>query len=149
MKILRRTALLPYSAEEVYGIVNDVARYPEFLPWCKGATVLERAPERMVATLTVEARGLKERITTSNALTPGERIELRLMDGPFSRFEGQWRFSPVGEKQGCRVGLQVRFAFRGAMRLLHLAQAGHFNSMADAVMDAFCRRAHALLATDA
>lgn len=149
MKSLRRTALLPYSADKIYGIVNDVARYPEFLPWCKGAAVLERAPEKMVATLTVEAKGFKERITTSNALTPGERIELQLMDGPFSRFEGLWLFSPVGGEQGCRVGLQVRFALRGALRLLHFAQAGQFASMADAVMDAFCRRAHDLLGADA
>jgi len=149
VKILQRTALLPYSADKVYGIVNDVARYPEFLPWCKGATVLERAPQRMVATLVVEASGFSERITTSNALTPGERIELRLMNGPFSRFEGQWRLSPVGGEQGCRVGLQVRFAFRGALRLLHLTQAGNFTGMADAVMNAFCRRAHDLLGADA
>ena len=149
MKTVQRTALLPYSAESVYGIVNDVARYPEFLPWCKGATVLQTGPEKLVATLTVEAKGFKERITTSNALIPGERIQLRLLDGPFRHFEGQWRFSKVGGKRGCRVGLEVCFAFRGALRLLSLTQAGHFTDMADAVVDAFCRRAHDLLDADA
>ena len=141
MTILRRSALLPYAAADVYQIINDVTRYPEFLPWCKSAVVLADEPTAMVARLTVEAKGFRESFTTNNALEPGRAIRLKLVDGPFSHFSGEWRLSRLGGG-GCRVELDLDFAFKGARRLLSQVVAKSIGTVANAVMDAFCHRAH-------
>ena len=142
MTKLKRSAVLPYAADDVYSIVNDVARYPEFLPWCIRAVVLAAEPTAMKARLTVEAKGFKESFTTHNRLQPGRAIRLDLVDGPFSDFKGEWRFSEFGGGGGCRVELDLSFAFKGARRLLSRAVARSIGVMANAVMDAFCHRAH-------
>ncbi len=141
MARLQRSALLPYAAADVYHIINDVARYPEFLPWCKSAVVLADEPTAMVARLTVEAKGFRESFTTTNALEPGRAIRLDLVDGPFSHFNGEWRLSRLGGG-GCRVELDLNFAFKGVRRLLSQVVAKSIGAAANAVMDAFCRRAH-------
>ena len=141
MTALKRSAVLPYAADDIYGIVNDVARYPEFLPWCVSAVVLAAEPAAMEARLTVAAKGFKESFTTRNALEPGRAIRLDLVDGPFSHFKGEWRFSEFGGG-GCKVELDLNFAFKGARRLLSRAVARSVGAMANAVMDAFCHRAH-------
>lgn len=141
MTKLRRSAVLPYAADDVYCIVNDVARYPEFLPWCVSAVVLAAEPTAMEARLTVEAKGFKESFTTLNTLQPGRAIRLDLVDGPFSDFKGEWRFSDFGGG-GCRVELDLNFVLKGVRRLLSKAVAAGIGAMANAVMDAFCHRAH-------
>ena len=141
MTRLQRSALLPYPAADVYRIINDVARYPEFLPWCKSAVVLTDEPTAMMARLTVEAKGFRESFTTRNALEPDRAIRLDLVDGPFSHFNGEWRLSGVGGG-GCRVELDLSFAFKGARRLLSRVVAKSIGTVANAVMDAFCHRAH-------
>ena len=145
MTMVQRSAVLPYAAADVYHIINDVARYPEFLPWCKSAVVLAVEPAAVVARLTVEAKGFKESFTTNNALVPGRMIRLDLVDGPFNHFKGEWRFSSLGGDGGCRVELDLNFAFKGARRLLSWAVAKSVGMAANAVVDAFCRRAHAQL----
>ena len=146
MPRLQRSALLPYTAADVYQIINDVGRYPEFLPWCKRAVVLTDEPTAMVARLTVEAKGFRESFTTANTLEPGRAIRLDLVDGPFSHFNGEWRLSGLGGS-GCRVELDLTFAVSGARRLLSRLVAKSIGSAANAVMDAFCDRAHDLLAS--
>jgi len=145
MMTLRRSAVLPYAAQDVYDIINDVARYPEFLPWCKTATVLATEPPAMGARLTIEAKGFKETFTSRNALVPGRSIRLEMMDGPFSHFKGEWRLSGFGEGRGCRVELDLNFAFKGMFRVLSKVVAQRTGTMANAIVDAFCHRAHAEL----
>lgn len=140
MTVLRRSALLPYPAADVYDIIHDVARYPEFLPWCKRAIVLSNEPTAMVARLTVEAKGIRESFTTRNIPQPGRAIRLELVDGPFSRFNGEWRLSDLDG--GCRVELDLRFAFKGVRRLMAQMVMPGVGVAANTVMDAFCRRAH-------
>lgn len=142
MPELHRSALLPLAVEDVYAIVTDVGSYPEFLPWCRSVTVLVNEPERFVATLTVEGKGFTERFTTAAALTPPSSIRLSLVEGPFRRFAGEWRFSELGDNQGCRVELALKFRFSGAKTVLAKAFAGVFSRAADSMVDAFCRRAH-------
>ncbi len=145
MTQLRRSALLPYPVTDVFAIVNDVERYPEFLPWCKSVSVLVNEPESVVATLAVEAKGITEHFTTSNTLITDKSIRLSLVEGPFSHFTGEWRFSEVGGKQGCRVELDLDFGFRGARSLLANAFKWVLSGAADSLVDAFCQRAHELL----
>jgi ribosome-associated toxin RatA of RatAB toxin-antitoxin module len=138
---VRRSALLPYPAAAVFRIVNDVARYPEFLPWCSDASVLEQNHDELVAALSLKAGGLSHTFTTRNRLTPFEKIEMNLVSGPFSTLSGGWTFARLGEDQGCRVALDLSFRLNGAGVVFGSA----FNRAADQMVGAFCRRADDLL----
>ncbi len=144
MPVIERSALLPYSAATMFGIVNDVARYPEFLPWCAEAVVLEASDTEVVAELALRARGISERFTTRNFLVPHERIELTLVSGPFRSFNGIWTFRRLGADEGCKVELRLDFEFSGARAVLGGAFSGVFVKAADRMVDAFCDRARAL-----
>ncbi|MCS6995685.1 MAG: type II toxin-antitoxin system RatA family toxin [Casimicrobiaceae bacterium] len=142
MKHVIRSILVPYSAEQMYALVNDVPRYPEFLPWCGGARILEQTESRMRAEVEIVFRGLRQSFTTDNTLYPNERIELHLVRGPFKRLSGEWRFKPIGEV-GCRVEFELIYAFDGL--LAHLI-APVFDKIAATFVDAFVARADQLYA---
>ena len=142
MPDLHRSALLPMAVEDVYEIVADVGSYPEFLPWCRSAELLVSEPGRFVATLTVRGKGFTEKFTTAAALAPPSSIRLSLVKGPFRQLEGEWRFSKLGDNQGCKVELFLAFRFSGSKSVLAKAFAGVFSRAADSMVDAFCRRAH-------
>jgi len=89
MKQISRSALVSFSAEQMFHLVNDVARYPEFLPGCSGTRVLESSPEAMIASVDVSKAGISKTFTTSNELRHGESIMMNLVDGPFKTF-GVW-----------------------------------------------------------
>ena len=141
MARVQRSALLPYAAADVFAIVNDVPRYPEFLPWCSDATVLEASAEEVVAALSLSASGITETFTTRNRLTPFERIEMVLVSGPFRELSGGWTFTRLGEDAGCRVELDLSFRMSGMKSLLGAV----FNKAADQMVDAFCARANDVL----
>lgn len=149
MPSVRRSALLPYTPATVFDVVSDIASYPDFLPGCREARVLEAGPGEVVAELALDARGLRERFTTRNRLFPYERIELELVSGPFSSFSGTWRFASVGDDAGCRVELDLEFQLSGARSLLGGVLAGAFSKAADRLVDAFCARVHACAGTGA
>ena len=141
MARVQRTALLPYSAADVFAIVNDVLRYPEFLPWCSGARVLEESAEEVVAALSLSASGISETFTTRNRLIPFEKIDMILVSGPFKELSGGWTFTRLGEDEGCRVELDLQFQLAGMKSLL----GSVFSRAADQMVDAFCARANELL----
>ena len=138
MKQIARSAIVEHAAAEMYGLVEDIESYPGFLPWCVASEVHHRLPKETKATLTVTAAGLRHSFTTLNANQPGESIDMRLVEGPFRRFSGQWRFVPLGE-HACRIEftLQYEFSSRTLGRLL----APLFDRIADTMVDAFVRRA--------
>ena len=111
---IQRSALLPYPAQALYDLVNDVARYPEFLPWCSGATVLESSDVAMRAKVEVAKGGLSQHFVTKNVLVPGQSIEMNLEEGPFSQLHGLWVFKPLGEK-ACKISLDLSFEYSGAL----------------------------------
>ena len=137
MPRVQRTALLPFPAADVFAIVNDVSRYPEFLPWCSAATVIEESAEEVVAALSLSASGITETFTTRNRLTPCEKIDMELVSGPFRELTGGWTFVRLGDDEGCRVELDLSFQFTGVKSLLGAV----FNRAADKMVDAFCARA--------
>jgi ribosome-associated toxin RatA of RatAB toxin-antitoxin module len=143
MPAVRRSALLPFAPRAVFDVVSDVPRYPEFLPWCRDARVLQADDREVVAELALDASGLQERFTTRNRLFPHERIELELVSGPFRSFAGTWRFISIGADDGCRVELDLEFQFSGARTLLGSAFSAVFARAADRMVDAFCARVHA------
>lgn len=142
--MIHRKALLPLPVGAVFDVVWDVRRYPDFLPWCEAATVLEEHDREVVAELTIQALGLHERFTTRNVMIPYERIELHLVSGPFKTFEGAWHFKRLGDDEGARVELDLRFELSGARALIGGAFSGVFTRAADQMVDAFCERAMAL-----
>ena len=139
MKVTR-SVLVPYHAEEMFDVVNDVSSYPSFVPGCMDATVLESTPETMRATLMMKRAGVSLTLTTNNRLNRPSSIELGLVDGPFRHLSGQWRFEPLGD-DGCRVALNLDFA---ASSLTALVIESTFGRMADEMVDAFIARAEHL-----
>ena len=141
MKRVARSAIVEHAAAAVYSIVEDIESYPEFLPWCRAAKVLERSPTRTVATLTVGVRGIRQSFTTENVNRPGREIDLRLLEGPFKRFAAAWQFTPLGEG-AARIEFSMEYEF--SSRVLGRALEPLFDNIADTMVTAFSRRADQL-----
>lgn len=136
MGSIQRSALVRRPAQAMYRLVNDVASYPRLFQWCEGSQVLEASESHMVASLRLRAAGLRTGFTTRNLLVPGERIELDLVDGPFRRLSGAWRFQSLAE-DACKVSLQLDFEV--SSRMVGSALALGFKGLADRMVDDFCR----------
>ncbi len=143
MKRIARSAIVAHSAEQVYALVEDIGSYPRFLPWCTEATILEKNG-RVKARITAALRGLRQTFTTSNENRPAEAIDMRLVEGPFKRFEASWRFAPLGE-HACRIEFTMQYEF--SSRVLALVLDPLFDRIADTMVDAFARRADAVYGT--
>jgi ribosome-associated toxin RatA of RatAB toxin-antitoxin module len=138
MREVRRSALLPYPPDAIYGLVADIERYPEFLPWCRAARIRSRDGEEVIATLAFASGPARASFTTRNRHVPGRSVTMSLVDGPFESLEGRWDFTPVGDA-GTRAELGVRFATSGVAGALVLGPA--FEAACDRLVDAFARRA--------
>jgi ribosome-associated toxin RatA of RatAB toxin-antitoxin module len=138
MREVRRSALLPYSAEQLYGLVADVERYPEFLPWCTESRILDRHSDGVTVTLGLASGPAHTSFTTRNRLDPGRSVTMSLVDGPFDSLEGRWDFTPIGS-DGTRADLRVRFSTPGVIGALALGPT--FEGICNRLVDAFARRA--------
>ena len=138
MQLVERSALVTYTPAQMYALVNDVARYPEFLPWCVGAEVKDASPTELVAALKVARGVLKTEFTTRNTLTPDTKIYMRLLHGPFRDLFGEWLFEAIGDR-GSRVHFKVEFEFKN--RLTAAAFNTVFEAMCGTIVDAFVLRA--------
>lgn len=141
MREIHRSALVPYAAEEMFGLVNDVESYPDFLPWCRSAEIRKLGEDEVEAGLEFSRGGLHRRFSTRNRIEPGRSIGMTLESGPFRVLEGAWTFQALGER-GCKVVLDLRFEF--ASRLLEAVFAPVFAEMMNSLVDAFVARAHEL-----
>jgi ribosome-associated toxin RatA of RatAB toxin-antitoxin module len=115
MREMRRTSLVARSPEVMYRLVDDIERYPEFVPGCTLAEVLARTANEVVARLGVRRGPLRTQFTTRNRLNPGHSVQMQLLEGPFRVLEGSWNFTPVASN-GCRVEFQLRFQFASAWK---------------------------------
>lgn len=138
MKQIARSAIVEHSAGEMYRLVEAIEDYPRFLPWCADARVHERRPGQTKATLTVAVAALRHSFTTLNDNRPGEAIDMHLVEGPFRRFAGHWRFVPLAP-QACRIEFSLRYEF--SSRALGRLLAPLFDGIADSMVEAFVRRA--------
>ena len=144
------TRLLPYSASQMYDLVADVARYPEFIPWIMGARVRSVTPieggEEMLTDLVVGFKMFRERFGSRVTLEPGIRkITTEYIDGPFKHLVSHWVFSE--QEGGCEVAFDVDFEFRN--RLLQGAAGLFFHEAMTRIVRAFEDRANVLYGTDA
>ena len=138
MTTIRKSALVPYTAEQMYGLVDDIDAYSEFLPWCRSSRELSRSDDEVRASIEIAHSGLHKSFTTVNRLQYGKMIEMRLVEGPFKHLEGYWRFDGLGE-EGCRVSLDMEFEFSN--RLLGMTVGPLFTQIANSLVDAFIKRA--------
>ena len=138
MREVRRSALLPFTAQQVYGLVADVERYPEFLPWCTEAKILAGDVREVTVRLGLSSGIARASFTTKNRLDPSSVITMSLVDGPFDELEGRWDFTPVGGT-GSRADLEVRFATHGVIAAIALGPV--FEGICNHLVDAFARRA--------
>ncbi|WP_100657057.1 type II toxin-antitoxin system RatA family toxin [Alteromonas flava] len=138
MPSIQRSALVAFSAESMFELVNDVESYPEFLPGCAQSRVEKKSGSMMQASLLIAKAGVKQWFTTHNELVANQRIDMRLVEGPFSHLSGAWHFIPLSES-ACKIELNLTFEF--SSRLAQAAFGKIFNSIAANMVDAFTKRA--------
>ena len=138
MPTISKTALVPYSPQQMYALVNDIAAYQSFLPWCRSSKLLSETEDEIRATIEIAHGSLSKSFTTCNRLQRNKMIEMRLEQGPFRHLEGFWRFDFLGE-QACKVSLDLDFEFSN--KLVGMAMGPLFSQIANSLVDAFSRRA--------
>ena len=138
MTEVKRSALVEYSAEQMFDLVNDVASYPQFLPWCSGAEVLEQSEHELKGRLDLAKAGIKQSFTTLNKLNRPESIDINLVEGPFSKLNGRWEFQALSDN-ACKVSLRLEFDFLNAM--LRAVVGPVFNHIANTMLESFVKRA--------
>ncbi|CUS48815.1 MAG: Oligoketide cyclase/lipid transport protein [Idiomarinaceae bacterium HL-53] len=138
MPQVERSALVPYSCEQMFDLVNDIASYPEFVPGCVGAKVLQAHENVIEAELSISKAGIQHAFATRNTLYPQHQVDMALIRGPFKSLQGGWRFEALSE-DACKVILQLDFEF--SSKLLHFAFAKVFNEVTSRMVDAFAKRA--------
>lgn len=138
MSTVNKSALIQYSAGQMFDLVNDIDAYPQFLPWCRSAGIVRQSADDLDARIEIAKGRVHKSFTTRNLLHYPERIDLQLLDGPFSRLQGSWQFQPLRD-DACKVSLRLEFEFSNA--LLRAAIGPIFNYIADTMVDSFCKRA--------
>ncbi|HCL86173.1 type II toxin-antitoxin system RatA family toxin [Pulveribacter sp.] len=141
MKTVNKSVLIWYSPEEMFALVTDVARYPQFLPWCDHARVLTEHETGMTAEVGIALGGIKKSFVTRNTHEAGRRVKMELVEGPFSQLDGDWQFHPVGDgtQRACKVELTLRYGFDS--RTLAALVGPVFDRIAATLVDAFIKRA--------
>jgi ribosome-associated toxin RatA of RatAB toxin-antitoxin module len=142
MREIRRSALVPVPPQRMFALINDIERYPEFVPGCQGASVLERGADMLRARLTVGSGALRTSFVTRNLLVPDRSVHMDLEEGPFRSLRGQWTLDPVpldAEEVGCSVQLVLQFELQRG--LAGLALGPLIERMAGSLVDAFVARA--------
>jgi ribosome-associated toxin RatA of RatAB toxin-antitoxin module len=138
MHQLSKSALVPYSAEQMYQLVNQVDDYPKFLNWCSDASILKQTSDQIIASVEINKSGFNQSFTTINILTPNQRIDMKLKEGMFKQLNGAWVFTKLND-QACKIELSLNFSF--SSKILDLAISPIFTSIANSQLEAFVARA--------
>jgi ribosome-associated toxin RatA of RatAB toxin-antitoxin module len=141
MAVVHKSVLLAYSAEQMYALVERIEDYPKFLPWCGGTDVRRQDGDKVVATLVINYHGMKHSFTTENANTPGQSIQMTLVEGPFKHLDGTWTFKPL-RADACKVDFDLHYEF--SSKVLEQLIGPVFNIIANSFVDSFCKRAEAV-----
>lgn len=138
MVTIERSALVNYSAEQMYALIDDIEQYPAFMQGCINAEVLDRTADQVTGRLTLGKAGLKYSFTTRNKVVPGQSMEMELVDGPFKSFDATWHFKALSES-ACKVSLTMSFEWAGGF--LGAAMEKLFQHSANSLVDALVDRA--------
>lgn len=139
MTSINRSALIEYSAEQMFDLVNDIEHYPKFMQGCVSAKVLSQSDSELVGELRLSKAGISQQFTTKNILHRPERIDMSLVEGSFKSLSSQWTFDALTEN-ACKVSLAMEFEFKSG--LMGLAAQKLFSSSANNLVDAIVQRAH-------
>jgi ribosome-associated toxin RatA of RatAB toxin-antitoxin module len=144
MKHVKKSVLLWYSPREMYTLVTAVSDYPDFLPWCERTEVIAQDETGMTARMHLHYAGVRHAFTTRNAHAPDRRVEVDLVDGPFSQLDGTWKFLPLAipgdaDARACKVEFEMRYEF--SSRALEAVLSPVFDRVANTFVDSFVRRA--------
>ncbi|OYV38240.1 MAG: ubiquinone-binding protein [Thiomonas sp. 20-64-5] len=139
MPQVHKSVLIWYSPQEMYDLVTDVPSYPQFLPWCGGATMQTLEGDTVRASVTIDFKGIRQSFTTQNINVPGQEVRMRLVDGPFSALHGRWVFNPLADGKACKVEFLLDYKFSNF--LVEKVIGPVFNHIASSFVDAFVQRA--------
>lgn len=138
MTRIARTAMVNHSAEEMFDLVNDIEQYPQFLPGCSAARILEQSDAELLGELQLSRAGITQKLVTRNRLDRPNSIQMDLVEGNFSAFDARWEFTPLGDG-ACKVSLSMDFKFKSS--LLGFAAEKLFSAVANSQVDAVVKRA--------
>ena len=138
MTTISKSALVHYSPEQMFKLVDNIEAYPDFLPWCGKATEISRDDKNVEASLFISHSGLNKEFTTQNKNTAFNKIEMHLVNGPFKNLDGVWSFEPLGES-ACKVSLNLEFEF--SSKIISITLGPIFSKIANSLVDAFIKRA--------
>lgn len=138
MHHISKSAIVPYTSQQMFELVNNIDDYSQFLNWCDSSSILNQSDDQITASVQINQGGLKQSFSTLNTLTPYKSIEMQLLDGPFDELSGEWRFETLGENAS-KVHLTLQFKFKSM--LIDMALSPIFKSIANSQLDAFVARA--------
>lgn len=138
MPDIQRKETVPYTPTQMYDLVNDVEKYPEYIPWCRESEILLFNDDEMRATLSFELGGIRKSFTTCNLLQKNKMIELSLIDGPFKQLQGFWRFEAL-DNHHCQISFDLNFEFESKM--IGMMFGPVFHQMTNSLVDTFIERA--------
>lgn len=138
MPIIKQRALVPYSTKQMYELVNNYERYPEFVPGCVGGRTLTKSAVDLTAELTIAKAGIHQSFTTRNIMQEYSSIKMQLVEGPFRFLQGEWRFEEIDE-QSCIISLELSFEFSNAVIAFAFGQI--FTHLTSKMIEAFKLRA--------
>ena len=138
MTLVQKSALVKFSAHQMFDLVNDIEAYPQFLPWCSGSRILKREDNIIEAELSIAKGGFHKSFATRNTLDYGGRISVSLLNGPFSYLEGVWNFMPLRE-DASKISLDLEFEMNSM--LANLAFGTVFNQICNTMVSSFTQRA--------
>jgi ribosome-associated toxin RatA of RatAB toxin-antitoxin module len=148
MKTIHKSVLLWHSAPEMFALVTDIERYPQFLPWCDQGDVIETTATGVVARVGIAFSGLRQSFTTRNTHDTDRKLTMELVDGPFSQLDGVWQFTPLGDgsQNACKVDFQLSYGFSSTALAALVGPV--FDKIAGSLVDAFVKRADQVYGTD-
>lgn len=138
MTVVEKSALVKFSAQQMFDLVNDIEAYPRFLPWCGGSRILKREGDIVEAELLISKGGFKKSFSTRNIIDEGGRITVSLLEGPFTYLEGTWDFMPLRE-DASKISLNLEFEMPGV--LASLAFGAVFHQICNTMVSSFTQRA--------
>ncbi len=138
MTVVKKSALIKFSAQQMFELVNNIEDYPLFLPWCSASRIIKRVDDIVEAELLISKGGFKKSFSTRNKVDPGGKITVSLLDGPFSYLEGVWNFMPLRE-DASKISLDLEFEMSG--KLASLAFGVVFNQICNTMVSSFTERA--------
>ena len=138
MHRISKSAIVPYTPQQMFELVNNINDYSQFLNWCDSSSILNQSDNQITASVEINKGGIKQTFSTLNTLTPYKSIAMELVDGPFEELSGEWRFEPLGDN-AAKIHLDLQFKFKSM--LIDMTLSPVFKNIANSQLDSFVERA--------